>query len=65
MQFHVETMTCGGCVRRVTTALRSLDPAAQVQADPASRRLVVISSRPQGEIEAALAEAGYPATLAA
>lgn len=65
MQFHVETMTCGGCVRRVTKAIQSIDPAAQVQADLASRTVVVTSRQSRGEIEAVLAEAGYPAALAA
>lgn len=61
MQFHVENMTCGGCVRRVTKAIQALDPAAQVEAEPATRTVVVASSRTRDEIEAVLAEAGYPA----
>ena len=35
MQFHIENMTCGGCVRSVTKAIQSVDPSAEVTADPA------------------------------
>ena len=27
MQFHIENMTCGGCVRSVTKAIQSVDPS--------------------------------------
>ena len=65
MQLHIQNMTCGGCVRRVTKAIQSLDPAAQVEADPATRKVVVTSQRSQQEIETVLAEVGYPAMPAA
>ncbi|WP_336509768.1 heavy-metal-associated domain-containing protein, partial [Stutzerimonas kunmingensis] len=26
--FHIQNMTCGGCVRGVTRAIQSVDPAA-------------------------------------
>jgi copper chaperone len=65
MQFHIEAMTCGGCARSVTKAVQSVDPAAQIETDPATRKVVVTSRRPRSEIEAVLAEAGYPATQAA
>jgi copper chaperone len=65
MQFHVENMTCGGCARSVTKAIQSVDPAAQIETDPATRKVVVTSGRPRAEFEAVLAEAGYPAQEAA
>ena len=61
MQLHIENMTCGGCARSVTKAIQSVDPAAQVKADPSSRSVVVTSASPREPILAALAEAGYPA----
>jgi len=60
MQFHVANMTCGGCARSVTRAIQSVDPAARITADPASRKVEVASDRPRAAFEAALAEAGYP-----
>ena len=65
MQIHIQNMTCGGCVRRVTKAIQSLDPAAQVEADPATRKVVVTSQRSQQEIKTVPAEVGYPAAQAA
>ena len=65
MQFHIENMTCGGCARSVTKAIQSLDATARVEADPVTRKVEVTSSRTQTEIEAVLAEAGYPALQAA
>ncbi len=65
MQFHIENMTCGGCARSVTKAVQSLDATARVEADTATRKVEVTSSRTRSEIEAVLAEAGYPALQAA
>ena len=65
MRFHIESMACGGCARGVAQAIRSVDPTARVSADPATRRVEVASDRPRARIEAALAEAGFPAAPAA
>lgn len=60
MQFNIDNMTCGGCARSVTKAIRAVDADAQVKADPSSRLIEVESSAPQVQIEAALREAGFP-----
>jgi len=60
MQFHIEDMTCGGCVRGVTKAVQSVDPHAQVQADPPTRKVEVTTTAARNAIEAALREAGFP-----
>lgn len=64
MQFHIENMTCGGCARGVTKAIQSVDPAAEVNADPPSRQVQVKSSAAQEKIESALREAGFPPSAA-
>ena len=46
MQFHIENMTCGGCVRSVTKAIQSVDPAAEVSADPGTHKVEVKSAAP-------------------
>ena len=61
MRFHIENMTCGGCARSVTKAIQSVDPTAVVEADPSARSVAVTTTSPRAAIEAALAEAGYPA----
>ncbi len=59
MQFHIETMTCGGCARGVTKAIQGVDAAATVQADPPNRRVEVTTTAPRDQIVAALTEAGF------
>ncbi len=60
MQFHIENMTCGGCARAVTAAIRNLDPAATVRADPPARIVELVTTRGESEIRAALTAAGFP-----
>ncbi len=38
MQFHIQNMTCSGCARSVTMAIRSVDKDAVVTADPKATR---------------------------
>lgn len=61
MQFHVENMTCGGCARSVTKAIQSVDPAAEVTADPASRKVEVKTSATRDAVASAMRVAGYEA----
>jgi copper chaperone len=63
MQFHVEKMACGSCVRHISEAITKLDPTAKVEADTASRRITVDTTASQQEIEKALADKGYSASL--
>ena len=59
MQFHIDNMTCGGCVRSVTKAIQSVDPVAQANADPATHKVDVTTKAPRANIEAVLAEIGF------
>lgn len=59
MQFRIETMTCGGCARGVTKAIQSVDPMADVKADPAARTVDVITTAPRERLAAVLADAGF------
>lgn len=62
MQFHIQTMTCGGCVRSVTKVIQSVDPQAEVTADPATHKVEVVSSAPRERLAAVLADAGFAPT---
>jgi copper chaperone len=64
MRFHIENMTCGGCARSVTKAVESVDPKARVDADPVTKTVTVESSASTDSITRALADAGYPASVA-
>lgn len=61
MRLHIDKMVCGGCVRTVTQAVTAVDPAAKVSADLGDRTVSVETTADRARIEAALAEAGYPA----
>ncbi|WP_425454199.1 heavy-metal-associated domain-containing protein [Pelagibacterium sediminicola] len=64
LQFIIPGMTCGGCARRVTNAILSVDPEAQVIADPPSRNVRVTTKAQEQALLAALEQAGYPADAA-
>ena len=59
MNFVVEDMVCGGCVKSITKAIQAQDPQARVAADPATHRLEVESALPVSRIEQVLNEAGF------
>jgi copper chaperone len=60
MKFHVEDMTCGGCARAVTAAVKAIDPEARVDADPPTRTVQVETRRAEADVRAALTDAGFP-----
>ncbi|WP_261399209.1 heavy-metal-associated domain-containing protein [Leisingera daeponensis] len=53
-------MTCGGCANRVTNAVHSVDPKAEVKADPVTLTVTVASAEPEHRFVSVLADAGYP-----
>jgi copper chaperone len=59
MQFHIESITCSGCARGVTRAIQSVDPTAEVEADPATHTVDVTTTAPRERLAAALADAGF------
>ena len=60
--FVVENMTCGKCAARVTKAVHSLAPKADVDVDLATGAVVVSPAAPdEAGMARAIAEAGYPA----
>jgi copper chaperone len=61
MKFSVPDMTCGHCVATVTKAVKTLDPAAQVQVELASKTVTVETSAPAPAVAEALENAGYTA----
>jgi copper chaperone len=59
MDFNVNGMTCGGCARAVTNAIRNVDPDASVEVDLAVKRVSVQSKAEAASLEAAITDAGY------
>jgi copper chaperone len=60
--FTVQGMTCGHCEKAVTTAIKSLDPQAQVAIDRALNRVEVTTKQPREAVTAAIEEEGYEVT---
>ncbi|AIB34583.1 MULTISPECIES: heavy-metal-associated domain-containing protein [Pseudomonas] len=62
--FSVEGMTCGHCVRAVTQAVQSQDPAASVKVDLAAKEVGVESRLSAEQVIQAITEEGYSVKLA-
>jgi len=58
-------MNCQGCVKRMREAVQSGDPSADVIGTPSEKRLEVVSSLTDAELDQRLTEAGYPPAEAA
>ncbi len=57
--FNVQGMTCGHCEKAVATAIKTLDPAAEVRIDRSQNRVEVASEQPAQAIADAIREEGY------
>lgn len=64
-QLQVENMSCGHCVGAVTKAVQSVDAAARVEIDLATKSVQIDSATPLAPLKAAIADAGYPVSSAA
>ncbi|MBM9486241.1 heavy-metal-associated domain-containing protein [Pseudomonas sp. ICBG1301] len=62
--FSIEGMTCGHCVRAVTQAVQSQDPAASVKVDLAAKEVGVESRLSAEQVISLISEEGYSARLA-
>jgi copper chaperone len=61
IELTLPDMTCGHCVKTVTSTLQRLDPNAKVRCELPTHKVTVESSLPRERIEQALAIQGYPA----
>jgi copper chaperone len=60
IEFQVDGMSCGHCVKAVTQALKDADPHALVVVNLAEHTVEVESASDRSLLAAALSEAGYP-----
>ena len=67
IHLDVQGMTCGGCVKSVTSALSRLPGVSAVSVDLPTGHVTVTGQLPQGgdPLVLALTAAGFPAKLAA
>jgi copper chaperone len=59
IHFTIPNISCGHCVRAVTSAIAALDPAATVDVNIAAKSVAVETTAAQVDVAAALAAAGY------
>ncbi len=62
-EFHIPTMTCGGCQSAVERAIKSVDANAIATIDLTSRKARVQTALHPAVIGQAIEQAGYPATV--
>jgi len=57
--FRVPDMTCDGCVRALTGAVRDVDGDARLEADLVSKQVRVASAASAESLAVAMREAGF------
>ncbi|GLS14738.1 MULTISPECIES: heavy-metal-associated domain-containing protein [Hydrogenophaga] len=57
--FTVQGMTCGHCERAVQTAIKTLDPQAEVRIDRSQNLVEVNTPQSREAVAAAIREEGY------
>lgn len=57
--FTVKGMSCGHCVKSITTAIKTLDPTASVAVDLARSRVKIDSTKPDSELAATINALDY------
>jgi len=58
-RFTVPDMTCGGCVKAITTAIQRIDPTAEIRTDLPSHMVEITSAKPSADLAAAIDGAGF------
>ena len=61
--FHIPDMSCCHCKANVEAAVKGLDTGAALQFDMEARKVEIATKALPAAIIAALASAGYPATV--
>ena len=62
LDLTIPDMTCGGCARGVTAAVKSVDPTAELVIDVATHKVQVKTSASADAVKKAVVEAGFTPT---
>ncbi|GAB1479481.1 heavy-metal-associated domain-containing protein [Paracoccaceae bacterium] len=60
IEMTLPNMTCGGCARGVTAAIKGVDPTAEIAIDVATRKVRVTTKVTAAKIIEVLGTAGFP-----
>jgi len=53
-------MACSACLNTIAQAVKTLDPAAAVEADLKTKLVTIKTVKPETEVKFAIETAGYP-----
>jgi copper chaperone len=59
LQFTVPNMACSACADTITKAVKAIDPAAQINADPKLKQVNIDTQANETAIREAISGAGY------
>ncbi len=60
IQFKVPSMACSACADAISQAVKAVDPAAAIAADPKTKQVEIETTQPETAIKQAIEAAGYP-----
>ena len=63
-RFKVADMTCGHCKAAIETAVKAVDPAADLEIDLETKLVSIQSTAPEGQLSAAIEAAGFETAAA-
>jgi copper chaperone len=55
----IPDMTCGGCARAVSAAIKTVDPTAEIAADVSARKVQIKTFASAAALQQAVVEAGF------
>lgn len=59
LQLTVPNLACSACSDTITKAIKAIDPAATVQADPKTKQVNIETQAAEAAIKQAITDAGY------
>ncbi|HIK19441.1 MAG TPA: heavy-metal-associated domain-containing protein [Leptolyngbyaceae cyanobacterium M33_DOE_097] len=59
LQLTVPNMACSACSETIVKAIRAIDPAATIQADPKTKQVIVDTKAAAAAVTQAITDAGY------
>jgi copper chaperone len=62
LELTVPNMACSACGETITQAVKAIDPAATVQADPQTKLVTIETQAAETAITQAITAAGYSVT---
>ncbi|HBK98988.1 MAG: heavy-metal-associated domain-containing protein [Microcoleus sp.] len=60
LQLKVPKMACSACANTIAQAVKTLDPAAVVEADLKTKLVKIQTAKSESEVKFAIETAGYP-----